>query len=147
VSEARKEFDARLGPIEKANKERAEQQRAHEYREAQKPIIRAQIATASKIWGKAFDDDYAKQGEGKSEILKYMQANPDVPFDTCVSQVLLPKVQAERTSMRADLLKEINARPKAAVKTPVAAAKVDDGGDGNRTTEDVIRASLAGLKR
>jgi hypothetical protein len=147
VQEAQKLFDARLAPIEKANKTREEQQRANEYRQAQIPIIRNQIAVASKTWGKAFDDDYAKQSEGKSEILKYMQANPDVPFDTCVATVLLPKVQADRTTMRADLLKEINARPKAAVKAPAAASKVGAEPVGERTTEDVIRDAIAGLKR
>ena len=148
VNEAQKLFDARLAPIEQANKTREEQQRAYEYKQAQIPVIRGQIATASKTWGKAFDDDYAKQGEGKSDILKYMQANPDVPFDTCVAAVLVPKIQANRDTMRGDLLKEINARPKAAVKTPVAAVKAG-AVDPNeiRTTEDVIRESIAGLKR
>jgi hypothetical protein len=148
VQEAQKLFDARLAPIEQANKSREEQQRAYEYRQAQIPVINGQIANASKTWGKAFDDDYAKQREGKSEILKYMQENPNVPFDTCVAHVLLPKVQANRDTMRADLLKEINARPKAAVKTPVAAVKAG-AVDPNeiRTTEDVIRESIAGLKR
>jgi hypothetical protein len=69
--------------------------------------IRAQIDNARNTWGKLFEDDYNLQHEGKSEILKYIQENPDVPFDTCVAHVLVPKAQANRDTMRADILKEM----------------------------------------
>lgn len=147
VADAQKLFDARLGPIEKANKEREDAQRAYDVRQAQIPAVRNQIATASKTWGKAFDDDFALQGEGKSEILKYMQANPDVPFDSCVAAVLVPKVQSNRETLRAEWLKEQQARPAAAARTPGSTTKVGSEATGPRSMEDIIREQVATLKR
>lgn len=149
VAEAEKRFDARLGPIEKAEKVRAQQQRDHEYRQSQIPVINGQIATASKTWGKAFDEDYAKQESGNSDILKYMQANPDVPFDTCVAAVLVPKMLADRNTMRADVLKEVSttsaARKGAAAKGPGSATKSGSEA-GPQTTEEIIKAAISGLR-
>ncbi len=151
IKEATKLFNARLEPIEKdrqAREQRERQQRdADDYRAKQIPVVKNQIAVAQKTWGKLFEDDYNRQHEDKSEILHFLRANPTVPFDAAVAQVLLPKLQANRDTMRSDLLKEINGRPAAAVKAPVPAVLAGDTGGGRRSTEDVIRASIAAMKQ
>lgn len=142
----RAEYDKRLGPIERERQAAVEiQQRL--------PGVKNQVSKASKRWGKAFDDDYNKANDGQSEILKVLQANdgqngrPHLSFEEACAEVLLPKVYAERNVMREDILKELNARPAAAAKTPAAAAVVAADGNTPRDLTDVIRASIASLKR
>lgn len=154
------DYEERLKPLEEQRKTLEEQQKtqaqqraAEEHRAAQVPKIKAQVAHASKTWGKLFDDDYAKANAGDSEILKVMQANdgkegrPFLSFDAAVAQVLTPKLYADRNTMREELLKEINGRPAAADRTPGSPSVVPDSPVGERNMEDVIRQSIAHLKR
>jgi len=57
----------------------------------------------------------------------------------------LPKYKADRDTLRTSILEEMKARPAAAVRTPVAPAKtaVDAG---PKSTEDIIREAIRGLK-
>jgi len=128
----RAEYDKRFGPIENNWK-------AQQIHNEKLPVVRAQIARAQKTWGEAFT-------KNEAEILKYMQENPEIPFGDCVSDVLVTKVQPNRDAMRADLLKEINARPKAAARSAPAAVVAAKEADGPRSMEDVIRESIKGLK-
>lgn len=140
VSRVEETYSKRFGPIE-------EQWKAQQVAAEQMPRINAQIERAVKTWGKTFEDDYKLND--KSEVLQYMKANPDVPFDACVAAVMLPKAQLDRNKMRADLLTEINARPAAAAKGVLPVAKVGAPAtlDGPRRLEDVIAeaAAAAGL--
>lgn len=108
------------------------------------PGIRAQIASAKETWGKAFEDDH-NLGD-KSEILQLMKANPNMPFETAVARVLVPKTRVDANAMRASILKEINtARPAAAAKTGASPTGAGTTA-GPRSLEDVIRESMATLK-
>lgn len=133
VTETEKRFTERFGPIEQTFRSQQEiNQRL--------PAIRAQLDRAVKTWGKPFEDDYKKDND--SEILGYLRAHPEVTFDAAVATVLIPKIQAERNTMRSEILKEINARPKAAVRTTPAAVTADSNG-GPQTTEDMVREAIA----
>src|ERR1035437_5189379 len=110
------------------------------------PGVNAQLEWGKQTWGKLFEDDYKL--DSKSEVLAYMRSHKGVPFEACVSAVLLPKVQADRTRMRAELLTKINARPRAAARSTPAATTTTPAVTGARDPEDVIRdaISAAGLK-
>jgi hypothetical protein len=138
VARAEKSYTERFGPIE-------QQYKSQQQIEKTRPKVNAQVAWGKQTWGKLFEDDYAL--DGKSEVLAYMKANPGVPFEACVSAVLLPKVQVERTRMRSDILAEINARPKAAVKAAPTATK-PSADTTPRTTQEIVAAAVAaaGLK-
>ncbi len=126
-----KEYDKRFGPIEN-------QWKAQQVINEKLPVVRQQIASAKTTWGDLFT-------KNEPEILKYLQDYPQVGFADAVATVLVPKAQANRDSMRAELIKEINARPRAAVKAaPVAAVAAVETGP--KSMEDVIRESIKGLK-
>lgn len=142
----KKLLDERLGPIE------AERQQA-EQRAAQAPRIKAQVASATETWGKAFTDDYDK-GE-KSEILAAMRANdgrdgkPFMSFDACVAKVLTPKLRADRDTMRTEIHKELQAAPAKVVKAPAGTVKATpNANEGPRKMEDIIKEQIdaAGIR-
>ena len=134
----RKEYDARLAPIEQRSKNETE-------------VAKAQAARAQRVtqavtevydqWGKERVESHQK------EIFEYLDKNPKASLGKAVSAILLPKLESDRAKIRADLLKEQNERPAAAKKTTAAAGKVtDEGGSGDRVL-DAIQRSIAGLKR
>lgn len=127
-------FDKRLAPIE--------QERRTAATIAQKlPVVRAQIADAKATWGELFT-------KNEAEVLKALQDNPLVPFDAVVSKILFPKAQANRDTMRAELMKEAQGRKTAARVAPGSTAAVaPKKDDGPKTTEEIIMASIAALKR
>lgn len=132
-------FEERFGPIEADHKNAT-------WERQQAPKIAALTAEARKTWGKLFEDDYAKaEAGGQSEILAYMKANkmPLARFHEAVQAVLLPKLRADRTKMRGEILAEINEAPAASVehRTQVKPAA------GPRSMDQVIRdaAEAAGL--
>ncbi len=115
------------------------------------PKIASQLNWAKAKYGKLFEDDYEKANKGQpSEILIYWKANPHLPFEAAVVDVLDPKrmatVQTDRDKMRAELLKELNTRPGAASSTAPTGAKATPESSGPRSMEDVIRDSIAALK-
>lgn len=138
--------DKRMSPIEKAAKEREDAAAASKSYETRRANMRASIDAATKLWGKDFTEDYAK--DTKSEILAYMKANPTTPFDRCVAAVLLPKQVKDRDKQREEILTELEGRTKGVSTTPVAAVRtaVKDTNE-PQEIEDVIRQSLveAGL--
>jgi len=132
LARADETFTRRFGPIEQRWKN-------EQVIEERRPMVQAMIARNKKVWGEHFKD-------GDPEILKFMNDHPEVPFDAAVSQVLVPRIQAERNTMRADILKEINTKPKAAAKS---APTVGGGGGvtGPRSLEDIVRESIANHTR
>jgi hypothetical protein len=95
------EFNSRMTPIEK---ERAA--RAQAAKDA--PVIEARLQYLRKTWGSHFVEDEKKGPEG-SEILKY-QRDHKVPFLDAVAAVILPKMVADRTKMRQEILKELKGK-------------------------------------
>lgn len=113
LAEVRKEYAARFGPIEQDwRMTRARQQ----FEVTTRPIVQAEIATAQKDWGSYFiKDDPA--------VLALMEQG--VPFEAALRQTYLPKVLADRNTMRGEVLAEMNQRPAAASRiTPGASGAI-----------------------
>lgn len=142
--ELKKDYDARLSPLEKDLK-------AKEFLEQERPKIAAQWAAAEKRWGKVFTDEVNKGNDG--ELVKMLNANdgkegrPYVSFRDAVETVLLPKIQAERNTMRAEIMAELKAAPSAAAGAAPAAVKAEAAVAGERTTEDIVREAIRAASR
>lgn len=139
-----KAYNERFGPIENEWKTQKTMQ-------SQLPAVRAKIDRAKRRWGKLFEDDYAL--DSKSEVLAFMRAHPDVPFEEAVEEVLLPKLRTAEDSMRQKILKELQERPAAAAGAPPAASAAgDQGTPGGTSRQDAITKAIndsiakAGLK-
>lgn len=107
-----KKFEERFGPIEEDHKRVS-------WEREQAPKIAALTKQARETWGKLFDDDYQKaENGGQSEILAYMKQHkmPLARFHEAVQAVLLPKLRADRTKMRGEIIEELNAAPAASVE-------------------------------
>ncbi len=133
LAEARAEWDKRFGPIEK-------QWNAAQLVESQKPIIQQKIKAAEATWGESFT-------KYRDDIAAELSKDQSVPFEQVVARVLLPKMKADHeaalNSSRERILKEMKERPAAATRiaAPVKSGVQDQAGP--RTTEDVIRESIA----
>lgn len=141
--ELRKEYEERFGPIER-------DYRAQQLIEQQKPLVLSKLESARQTWGQLFDEDYNLKDQ--SEILKTMQANdgqngrPFLSFEAAVAKVLVPKARAQRETMRADLLKEINQRPAGAQRSTPGVATNGSNGTGTRSVEDIVGAAIRAHK-
>lgn len=133
---SKKEFETRFGPIEKQFKTAAD-------REAEAPRIEARITAIRDQWGELFiaQERAETAKKGSSEIAQYQAAHPGVPFEQVVAAVLIPKMRADRTTMRQELLKELNGKKKAA-KTGTAQATRTVVPAGDKTTADIINEQL-----
>jgi hypothetical protein len=136
-----KTFNSRMTPIER---ERAERER----KQKEAPVIEARLQHLRKTWGEHFIAD-EKKGEAGSEILKYKRDHK-VSFPDAIAAVILPKIIADRTKMRQEILTELKAKKKKAGKvvsqsSTVGRKAVDDGEV--RSTGSTILAALekAGL--
>ena len=131
---AEEAFTKRFGPIE--DRWKADQTRARLL-----PGVNAKIAWGKKTYGKAFEDDYAK--DSQAEVLKVMREQK-MPFEQACAVVFTPLLRADRDKMRTELLAELNERPAAADKTPRVGGKskaADD--DSPKNLEDVIRGAMS----
>lgn len=135
------EFDSRMTPIEQERKAREQERK-------DAPVIEARLQALRKTWGSHFIED-EKKGAAGSEILKY-QREHKVAFPDAVAAVLLPKLIADRTKMRQEILTELKAKKRKAGKvvsqSSTAGRKTIDD-DAPKTTFGTIMDSLdkAGL--
>jgi hypothetical protein len=122
----------RYAPIEQAY-------RSHQQVQTLLPKAQAQIAEA-RTW--------PLFTENADDILKTMTANPGMSLERGYQVVVLPKLQANRDTMRTQLLKEINAQPRA-TSLPASATRPNaaTGAAGSGDLEAIIRESLKGAKR
>jgi hypothetical protein len=138
--ETAKEFNERFGPIEQAfNATQADQQRL--------VTVRGHIDDLRETYGADVIDDPDVQ----KEIVAYMDANPKATLKASTRDVIkkrrdaeTERFRADRTTMRAELLKELQAAPRAAAKAPAAPVRANGGRD--ESIDDVIRNAMHGLK-
>jgi hypothetical protein len=134
-------INSRLTPIE--------QERANREREAKEaPVRMARLESLRKTWGPHFVED-EKKGAAGSEILKY-QKQHNTTFIDAVAAVIIPKMMADRTKMRQEILKELKGKKAKAgkvVSQSSSSARRPAEDDGPRTTGSTILAALekAGL--
>ena len=139
-----KRFDERFAPLEKDRKTAEARQQAEEQRARDLPAINARLANMSAIYGKLFDDDFAKQEN--SETLKLIRSK-GISMEAACAEVFTPLLRADENTLRAKILKEMNERPRAADKTAPAAVGDRHASDGPATIEDVIREAIKPLRK
>lgn len=128
-------LEARFGPMEREYKTAAQMRQ-------DAPRIAARLSSMRSIWGPHFTADEAKGKDG-SEILKYQRANK-CSFEDATAAVIIPKLVADRTKMRQDILAEFaRKRKKVSKSAPQASRRRVPVATGPRTTESVVHAALA----
>ncbi|HEX6272885.1 MAG TPA: hypothetical protein VFZ53_07595, partial [Polyangiaceae bacterium] len=83
--------------------------------------------------------------ENQAEIAKAMREDRRLNLEAAYRRVVIPKLRAQRDTMRGEILAEINGKPKAVTGTtpagaPPVAASSDD-------LQSIIRASIANIPR
>lgn len=85
--------------------------------------------------------------ESEADIVKALQANPQISLEGAYRTVVFPKLQAERSKMREEVLKEVKAAPRAtAVTSRGSASSVNQAPSGPKSLEDVIREQVREFK-
>lgn len=115
----------------------ADQQRAAY--EARLPIVQKQVARLNEMWGadlvKANEDAIAKvmqEADARKEPISLVEA---------ATQVLMPKLRADESAMRAKILAELNGRKAAAQSAVVSGARTPAGTE-TLSGEALIKAEL-----
>lgn len=134
-AEARREVEewveAKYGPIAKSFE-------ARQALNEQIPIVRQRINNVYETWGQELVEQH------EPEIVQLMQQYPQMGTEEAVARILVPKVRADRNTMRNELIAETRTRPAAAAKLVPGAASAgkdlpEQGGD---PIENAIRRSL-----
>lgn len=101
--------------------------------------VQKNVTLARQVYGKLFDDDFGVIGDikGDSAVMKALSNGQGLTFLEACAVALVPKMQADRNTMREDLLKEVNERPAAARRSsPEAAAS--ESKDSPKSDEEII---------
>jgi hypothetical protein len=129
--EVMEEVEKRYAPMEN-------QWQANQKLQAIIPQVQKQIDEA-RTWP-LFNDS-------EPEIIKALQADGSLTLERAYQKVVMPKLQADRTKMREEILKEVRQAPRSTSAPSTPAKSTPDTSTGPRTLEDVIADSVAGLKR
>lgn len=133
MEKATKEFNARFGPIEQQFK--TAQQQAQDVQR-----VRGHIGKLRDQWGA----DLIDNPEVQKEIIAHLDANPKVTLVEATRVIAMKRIAADRTKMRAELLKELQGAPRAAAKAPAAPVKSDAAA--NETIDDIIAKAARGIR-
>lgn len=140
VAESAAEFTKRFGPIE-------EKWKADQLNAQFEPKVRAQMDRNTTLWGPEFTKE-VNLGN-KSPLLQLIHANPSIPADAIIAQYMTPKRDAaakeRENNVRADVLKEMATRAKAAAKTAPASVAANTDTSGPMSTEDTVRNAMRTL--
>jgi hypothetical protein len=128
-----KKFEERFGPMEQRFRS---EQKLNEARTRQRGVLE----TARKNW-----PHFAKHEDAMKQ---YLAQNPSAQLDDAYRAVVIPALQADRDTMRAELLAELNKRPEAAaVPRPGPAAAPNAVPEGVDPLEAIIARNAAKLER
>lgn len=132
VERVTKQMEDRYKPMET-------EWQAHQRMQAVIPQVQSQIAEA-RTWP-LFNDH-------ETEIVKALQTNDKLSLEGAYRQVVYPKLVADRTRMREEILKEVSKAPRA-TSAPAAGSKstAQATPTGPRSTEDVIYEAIKVLKQ
>jgi hypothetical protein len=134
IAEIEERMEKKYGKIAKSHE-------AQEELDAKIPLIKAEVADVYETWGKELVDKH------EAEIVALMQKNPTWAPAKAVAKVLLPKVRADRNTMRNELIIDQKKRTAAAARTVPGAVVANKDDDGPKTLEDVVRNAILTLKR
>ncbi len=133
-SQARKEVmdevGKRFGPIE-------EEWQAHQRIQAIMPKVQAQLDEARK---------WPLFNESEGEITKALQENQSLSLEGAYQKVVYPKLIADRSKMREDILKEVKQAPRSTAAPTQASRPAPQTSKTNRTLEEVIADSIKDMK-
>ena len=131
-----KDFNARFGPIEAIYKDSTA-------RAAERPKVEARIAAIREQWGEPFLAQERQEAaqKGSSEIAKYQAVHPDLSFEQVVTAVLLPKLRADRTTIRAEVIADLNKRKKAAKPSTGQPSRAAVS-TGTKTSRELVEEAL-----
>ena len=105
--------------------------------EAVVPVIRKQIEEA-KTW--------PMFNENQDEIVAALKANPNLSLEGAYRQIVVPKIVADRSRIKQDVLREAQHAPTSTSVPNRAATKPVAPTAGPRSLEDIIKESIATLK-
>lgn len=131
---ATKQFNERFGPIEQEYKATQQQ-----HQDVQK--VRGHIGKLREQWGA----DLIDSPDVQKAIVAHMDANPKDSLVAATRTVAMARIQADRTKMRAELLKELKVAPKAAAKAPIAPNRSDRAAD-DESIDQIIANAARGLR-
>lgn len=132
IAKATKQIEDRYKPIE------AEWQQ-HQAVQRIIPQVQQQIAEA-RTW--------PQFNENEAEIVQALQKDQKLSLEGAYRQVVFPKLQADRTKMREEILKEVQKAPRAtsASAGAVKPSAQAPAGSGPRPLESVIEEAVKSLK-
>lgn len=139
AKEAAKHFDSRLKPIEDERQAAAKAKKERDDAEALMKDVDSKVS-------RTLDRMKKRQGfeENKEAILKAMQEHK-IDVEDAYYHVMMPTWTQNRSSQRDEILKELKAAPSDTATNGKTQAPV--ASDGPKTIEEIIAASVAGLKR
>ena len=132
-----KKLSDRFSPIEQERQVREKQQqdeaRVREIHTTAEKAVARTIERASK---------WPQFTENEAEIAKALDANPSLELVDAYMQVVMPKFSTDRTTIRKELLAEINGQPKTtSLSTAATTAKTEKA----KTTSDYAREVMSQL--
>lgn len=130
VDRVTKQIEERYKPMES-------EWQAHQKVQAIIPQVQSQIADA-RTW--------PQFNENENEIVKALQGNDKLSLEGAYRQVVYPKLVADRTRMREEILKEVQKAPRATSAPSTSSKSTPVTPTGPRSTEDVIYEAIKGLK-
>lgn len=126
-----KELQSRYDPVANDWQERRRT-------EAALPVIRKQIEEA-RTW--------TLFNESEQEILEVLRKDKQISLEGAYRQVVFPKLVADRNRVRQEVLQEVKTAPTATSVAARTASKPSTPSNGPRSLEDVIKDSVATIKR
>jgi hypothetical protein len=135
VAEAQRILDDRIQAVEAKYGPMAKDYDTYQARQSVLPTVQKQI-TEARAW--------PLFNESEVEIATALERNPSWNLERAYQSVVLPKLQANRDTMRADILKEVKQAPRS---TTVGGSRVKANPTGGtpQSLEEVIKASLDGI--
>ena len=129
ASRIEQQYNERFGPIE-------QHYRTAQYTGQLRGKVRGQIENLKHAFGADLIDTH------QNSIALAMKADPRLTMAEAAAMVLVPKISAERTTMREAILKELQGRPKAATAAKPVAVSAGESDEADTTT-DVVRKAVA----
>jgi hypothetical protein len=135
-------LETKLKPLMDREEQERQRQQADQMRQSLETKTRSMLEDA-KTWPgfadhendilKALQDDTAKaRAEGR---------RPSLSLDAAYRQVVIAKLATDRTSMRSEVIKELNSAPKSTATTPRAVDAPRQ--QGPRSSADIVRQVIA----
>jgi hypothetical protein len=133
------EFEKRLSPIEKERQEREKQVQSERLWQESLQTQRQVLTDARANW------ELFKESEGEIKAMLAKPGNERMSLERAYQLVVMPKIKADRESIRKDLIAEMNkATPQSTSLRPGAQSTVPPKTD--QTTEDIIMAHARRLE-